>query len=221
MDTCDTCGGKGMLQRMQQMGPMITMSTGPCISCAGKGQKIGEKCSECNSNCVVSRESSLEVIVEPGMQDGDRIIFSGACSESPEFEAPGDVVLVVRAAAEPESPWLRKAAVLAVEVQLSWAEAMLGWSRTWSDHPSGRILKIVWTDGPIRDGEVLRVPDWGMPVRNGNGAVGCLQIICRINGVQIGWTPEQTSALRTIWPEWSPPVNDGQEWIIPQRNTEA
>jgi len=221
VDKCTTCGGKGMIQIIQQMGPMMSMRSEQCRSCNGCGETVADKCGNCNGAKVLGRESTLEVVVEPGMQEGDRIVFAGACSESADFDQPGDVILVVRQAADPESTntnatstnatniantWLRKGSELMTEVRLSWAEAMMGWGVQMDNHPSGKPLRVVWHDGPIRDGEVLRVGGWGMPIRGSPGAVGDLRIVCRIEPQAVGWSAEQFAALKRVWPDWREPV---------------
>lgn len=121
------------------------------------------------------------------------------------YEAPGDVILVIRAATTDSEKWLRRGPELAIEVTLDLVEAMLGWERHIEDHPSGRPLHIIWKDGVIRDGEVLRIPGWGMPVR-GTGNHGDLRLICRVSAVQGTWSEEQLRALKSVWPDWVEPA---------------
>lgn len=205
VETCRTCRGAGMRMRAQQMGPMMAMMQEPCSDCAQTGQHVLEACSSCSGKRVVERTSDLDVIIEPGMQDGDRVVFPGQCSESPLFEAPGDVVLVIRSAIPEDSVWQRRGADLVAEVQLTVAESLLGWSCTLEGHPSGRALKLVWRDGILRDGEILRVPGWGMPVRG--GGLGEAKLVCRVATVDQGaWTEEQVAALKQVWPDWVEPT---------------
>lgn len=216
-EACGTCRGSGMRVRRQQMGPMTAMSQGPCDECHATGQKVLRKCDECGGRRVVERESILDVEIKPGMQEGDRLVFPGQCSESPMFEAPGDVVLVIRAAAGDKEgeQWTRRGPDLALEVELSLPEALLGWERTFTSHPSGKPLHLIWQGDALREGEVLRVPGWGMPTASdsprtgmsiGSGENGDLRIICRITGSQEAWTDEQRASLCAVWPEWHQPV---------------
>jgi DnaJ family protein A protein 2 len=206
-ETCGSCSGRGVRMRAQQMGPIMSMSQEPCDVCQQTGRKILEKCGECVGRRVTETTSTLNVMIEPGMNEGDRIVFAGQCSESPMFEAPGDVILVIRAATTDPVEWSRAGADLTTEIRLTWAEAMLGWERRFESHPSGHPLHLVWNGGPIRDGEVLRVPTWGMPVRGSkSGEKGDVRILCRIIGEQKEWTEEQMRALRSVWPEWREPV---------------
>ena len=214
-EACGTCRGSGMRVRRQQMGPMTAMTQGPCDECHATGQKVLRKCDDCGGRRVVERESILDVNIKPGMQEGDRLVFPGQCSESPTFEAPGDVVLVIRAAAGDKEgeQWVRRGADLAMEVHLTLPEAMLGWERTFVAHPSGKPLHLVWLGEPLRDGEVLRVPGWGMPCSPSNGVPivdssdhGDLRIVCRITGGQGAWSEEQRKIMRSVWPEWHQPI---------------
>lgn len=210
--SCDDCGGRGIRTKRQQMGPMMMMSQESCGTCRHTGQKATETCKGCTGRCVVERESSLQVHIESGMQEGDQLVFAGQCSESPEYETPGDVILIIRAAATDPDTWLRRGSDLIVEVTLTLAESLLGWERTLAEHPSDRPLHLVWTGGVVRDGEVLRVPGWGMPVRGKkeNSEFGDLRIVCRVSAVQGAWSEEQLRALKGVWPEWIAPISTEQ-----------
>lgn len=215
VENCGACRGAGIRMRAQQMGPITAMSQIPCDACDQTGQRIVEGCDECKGKRTVEKDTALEVKIEAGMQEGDRLVFPRQCSESPMFETPGDVILVLRAATTDTGAWLRRGADLALEVELSLAESLLGWSREIADHPSGRVLRLAWRDGVVRNGEVLRVPGWGMPSRG--GGVGELRLICRVATVDQGaWTEEQLRALKSVWPEWQEPAT-GEGVEVPVR----
>jgi DnaJ family protein A protein 2 len=204
MEACGACGGKGFRIRGQQMGPIMTMMHEPCGACSQSGKCIVEKCGSCEGRQVVESESVLDVVIEPGMQEGDRLTFEGKCSESPLFERPGDVVLVLRAATTDSEIWKRKGADLTIDVELTLAESLLGWERQIEGHPSGRPLHIVWTNGVLREGEILRIGGWGMP--KAGGGLGDLRIVCRVKATQGTWSEEQLRALKSVWADWSAPV---------------
>lgn len=226
LETCGDCKGRGIRMRMQQMGPMTTVMQEPCGTCQQTGQVVKDKCKGCGGKRVVTRESVLDVVVEPGMQEGDRITFPGQCSESPLFDAPGDVILIIRAATSDSDEWMRNGSELVVEVTLTMAEAMLGWERTFDNHPSGKPLHIVWTDGAIREGEVLVVDGWGMPIRadtpeksgspekSDKKQCGPLRIVCHV-AKQDMWSDEQRHILKSVWPDWIEPVSK-EETVKPK-----
>jgi DnaJ family protein A protein 2 len=215
METCGACRGSGARMRQQQMGPVIAMSHEPCVACAQTGERILEACTECTGKRVVERESVLDVVVEPGMMEGDRIVFPGQCSESPAFEQPGDVVLVLRGAANDgaSETWTRRGAELVCDISMTLAESLLGFERLIENHPSGRSLHLVWLGGVVREGEVLRVPGWGMPVR-GSTEYGDLRLTCRIVETETTWTEEQIRLLIGVWPDWKPPVARADSVLI-------
>jgi DnaJ family protein A protein 2 len=208
MEPCGVCRGRGVRMVQQQMGPMIAMSQHPCEACRATGQRPVEPCAGCQGRRVVERGATLDVEIEPGMQEGDRLVFPGQCSESPDFETPGDVVLVVRGVTSDSEKWLRQGADLIFTVELTLAESLLGWGRVLEGHPSGSPVPLVWKSGVVREGEVLRVPGWGMPQRG--GSKGDLRLVCRVASVPLraegAWSEEQLRALKTVWPDWVEPV---------------
>jgi DnaJ-class molecular chaperone len=161
------------------------------------------------------------VKIDPGMKEGDRLVFAGQCSESPDFERPGDVVLVLRTSSEEKGSWVRQGAELRRSVTLTWAEALLGFERVLEDHPSGRPLHIVWTGGFIKEAEVLRVPGWGMPVSGmplmplkGTSEKGDLRILCRLEATAMPMSEERVANLRLAFPDWTPPVPRSDSVIV-------
>lgn len=221
LEQCAVCNGRGMRVTQQQMGPMITMTQQACDSCHATGQKAKDTCKKCNGRRVVERGATLDVEVEPGMQEGDRIVFPGQCSESPDFETPGDVILVVRAASTDSEAWVRQGTDLVYTMELTLAESLLGWGRVLEGHPSGNSVPLVWRGGVVRDGEVLRVPGWGMPKRGvtTGDTKGELRIVCRVAvppTAEGAWSEEQLRALKTVWPEWVEPT-EGESVIKPER----
>ena len=186
------------------MGPIMTMTQEPCGACGQTGQRIVTQCTTCVGKRVIERESVLDVVVEPGMQEGDRLTFAGQCSESPAFQNPGDVILVIRAATTDSDAWVRRGAELVYQIEIDLAESLLGWERNLPAHPSGRPLHLVWKGGVLKEGETLRVTGWGMPHRLGK--LGDLQIVCHVKTDQGAWSEEQQRALKDIWPSWKEPT---------------
>ena len=202
VEKCGACGGNGVRIRHMQIGPMITIAHEPCGECQQTGTRVVEPCGTCAGKRIIETENKLDVQIQPGMCEGDRIVFPGQCSESPQFEKPGDVVLVIREVQQ--GIWKRKDADLSVEIRISFAEAVLGWERTLDGHPVGENVHIVWSRRPLRDGEEIVVPGWGMP--NRSGGKGDLKITCRVDPQQGTWSEEQRRALRSVWMEWKEPV---------------
>ena len=200
---CAVCKGTGLQQRHQQMGPFgMAMVMGPCQGCSGEGQTVTTTCSACKGRKLVERETALDVVIEPGMSDGDRIEFAGQCSESPAFGTPGDVVLVIRML-DDTNGWTRIGSDLTHEVTLTLAESLLGFERVLSVHPKNDQITILWTGGPVRDMETLRIPARGMPDRL-TGEMGDLLILCKVERTE-SLTEEQRRIGKSMWPDWKEP----------------
>jgi len=188
---CASCGGRGFSMRRHQMGPMMAMVQEQCGACGGAGRKAS-KCGTCGGRQLIEKETTLSVVIEPGMEDGDKLTFAGQCSESPAFDRPGDVILVLRDADE----WERRGSTLIMNVEISLPESLLGWERTTLDHPSGLPVTVTSTD-VVRHGDVVRVEGKGMPIRG--GGYGDLHVVCRVKVQSI--SDEQRSALKLVWPD--------------------
>lgn len=82
---CPGCQGSGMKVSIRHLGPsMIQQMQHPCNECKGTGETINDKdrCPQCKGEKVVPEKKVLEVIVEKGMQHGQRITFPGEADEA-------------------------------------------------------------------------------------------------------------------------------------------
>ena len=82
---CSGCQGSGMKVSIRQLGPsMIQQMQHPCNECKGTGESISDKdrCPQCKGEKVVQEKKVLEVHVEKGMQNGQKITFPGEADEA-------------------------------------------------------------------------------------------------------------------------------------------
>ena len=198
--TCGTCNGRGVKIQQMQMGPMITVNHMPCSACNQTGQVCAEKCGRCGGQRTTQADVNIEARIEPGMQEGERLIFPRQCSESPQYEEPGDFVLILRYSNSDNSGWEREGANLRRTVEISLGEAMLGFERRFNDHPSGSEVRVAWAGGALFEGEVLRMKGQGMPVR-GSTERGDALITVHIRREQRTWSEAESSSLKAVWPD--------------------
>lgn len=65
-----------------------------CTECRGQGERIHprDRCKQCNGKKTIRDRKILEVHVDKGMVDGQKIQFCGEGDQEPGLE-PGDIVI--------------------------------------------------------------------------------------------------------------------------------
>jgi DnaJ family protein A protein 2 len=145
--------GPGMIQQMQHH----------CNECKGTGETISDKdrCPQCKGEKVVQEKKVLEVHVEKGMQNGQKITFPGEADEAPDA-VTGDIVFVLQQKEHPK--FKRKAEDLFVEHTLGLTEALCGFEFILS-HLDGRQLLIKSLPGEVvKPDSYKAINDEGMPM---------------------------------------------------------
>ena len=97
VEQCTNCNGTGMQVQVEQLGPgMLQRLQSMCTECQGQGERINSKdrCKQCNGRKTIRDRKILEVHVDKGMVDGQKIIFSGEGDQEPGLE-PGDIVILL------------------------------------------------------------------------------------------------------------------------------
>mmetsp|Transcript_5763 Transcript_5763/g.16184 ORF Transcript_5763/g.16184 Transcript_5763/m.16184 type:complete len:358 (-) Transcript_5763:779-1852(-) len=165
--TCSDCQGQGVKITMRQIGPgMIQQMQSACGKCQGTGESISDsdRCTKCHGAKVIREREVLEVHVDKGMSDGEKIVFAGKADEKPGME-PGDLVFVAQQK-EKHPVFMRKGSDLFVKKEISLRDALCGASITIT-HLDKRVLLIKTAPGEvIQPGEFRCIEDEGMPLRN-------------------------------------------------------
>lgn len=98
VQSCAGCNGQGIKISIQPLGPgMVQQVQRVCPDCGGEGEQIDEKnrCKKCNGKKVCEDTKILEVQVDKGMKDNQKITFRGEGDQQPGVE-PGDVIIVLQ-----------------------------------------------------------------------------------------------------------------------------
>ncbi|GMH31929.1 hypothetical protein Nepgr_033773 [Nepenthes gracilis] len=138
---CAGCQGTGMKFSIRHHGlSMIQQMQHPCNECKATGETINEKdsCPQCKGEKVIQEKKVLEVNVEKGVQNRQKITFPGEADEAPDT-VTGDIVFVLQQ--KDHSKFKRKGDDLFYEHTLSLTEALCGFKFVLT-HLDGRQLLI-------------------------------------------------------------------------------
>jgi len=183
---------------VRQVGPgMMTQMQRQCETCKGQGTKCNYK----------SERKVLEVHVEKGMRDDDKVTFRGMSDEVPKMEC-GDINFIIKE--KDHGLFKRKGADLLAVKEVSLNQALCGF--TWRvKHLDGRVLVIKSRPGEIIKPEmntkeslpfVKVMPDEGMPSKGNPFVKGNLYIMFKVKFPEDNELPENVLAeLKKLLPE--------------------
>jgi DnaJ family protein A protein 1 len=160
---CPNCRGTGMQVRIQQLGPgMMQQIQSMCGECHGEGERVDPKlrCKKCNGRKVNRERKILEVSVDKGMEDGQKVTFSGEGDQEPGLE-PGDIIIVLDEKAH--ALFKRNGQDLIMKMDISLTEALTGLKKAVKTLDE-RTLVIQTVRGEvIKSGDLKMVRGEGMP----------------------------------------------------------
>lgn len=147
--TCDGCRGSGVKVTMRQFGPMVQQIQSACSDCRGEGEIIrdSDRCKTCMGKKIMTEKKILEVFIEKGMRDGQKITFNGEGDQAPGI-VPGDVVIVLEE--KEHATFTRKGDDLVFKAQIDLLTALAG-GQFPITHLDNRVLLV-----SILPGEVVK-----------------------------------------------------------------
>jgi molecular chaperone DnaJ len=153
-ETCSRCRGSG--QVVLQQG--FFRISRPCDDCAGAGEVVRERCSECRGAGRTEGLQTVKVRVPPGVDEGTRLRLTGEGEAGIAGGPPGDLYVVI--AMKPHSLFTRDGQDLHCEVPISFTQAALG-----------AEIEVPTLDGKItqripegsQSGKVIRLRGKGLP----------------------------------------------------------
>lgn len=198
--TCSGCQGRGVKFVTRQMGPMLQRFQMECDTCHGSGDIVDAKdrCTSCHGKKTSSERKILEVHIDPGMKDGQRIVFRGEGDQQPGV-VPGDIIFIVDE--KPHELFKRSGDDLVYEAEIDLLTALAG-GEFHIKHVSGEYLKVTIIPGEvISPGELKVIEGKGMPIPK-SGGFGNLFVKFSIKFPQDNFTTEeQLKKLEEILPK--------------------
>ena len=154
---CSICSGKGYLTSKQK-----------CTQCKGEGKIYKSYCKECQGNKVTLQSKEVEIIINPGVYTGCKIVFENESEEYPGF-IPGNVIFEI--VVKEDSRIKRKGNDLYITQDISLLNSL-----------TGGVVQIDYLDMKlsieikevIPSGTIKRIIGKGMPFFNDNKKYGDL-----------------------------------------------
>jgi len=173
---CDNCQGSGIQTKVRQLGPgMLQQIRASCDKCQGLGELVDPdlQCSKCAGKRVSRCKTVLEVIVEKGMLDGQKIVLDHEGDQASGVES-GDVVVVLHE--QKHDLFQRSCSDLILVVKVGLTEALTGFQKPISTL-DGRTLLVQTVRGEVvRPDEMKIVRGEGMPRHGESSGKGNLII---------------------------------------------
>lgn len=188
-----------MIQQIQQV----------CPTCKGNRMTIDErdKCTSCRGLKTCMDRKIIEVAIEKGMANGQRIKFSGESDEIPGT-IPGDIV--IQLSQKPHEVFTRKGADLICKLDITLSEALCGFVKTIT-HLDGRILKIEKAPGAVtKQDAICMIADEGMPHHGNPFTKGRLFVNFKIEFPKT-LPPNIIQVLNSVLPRPEAPTLKGDE----------
>merc|ERR550539_1674238 len=185
-----------MMQQIQSM----------CQECHGEGERVDPKlrCKKCNGRKI------LEVQVDKGMEDGQKITFSSEGDQEPGLE-PGDIIIVLDEKAHEK--FKRSGQDLIVKMDINLTEALTGMKKTIKTLDE-RTLVIQTVRGEvIKTGDLKQIQGEGMPMYRNPFEKG--RMILQFNVV---FPPSMEPSMAEALAKVLPPV---EEPMIPDDHDEV
>ena len=162
---CSTCNGRGIILKQRQLGPgMIQQMQSQCHVCGGEGERINPKyvCKGCKGEKLGKDKSILEVHVEKGMEEGQKIVFHGQGDQEPGIEA-GDVVIIL--IEKKHDTFERKERDLHMKMEIDLVDALCGLRRSVMTLDDRELIVSSLPGEIIKDNETKMIRGEGMPMK--------------------------------------------------------
>uniref|UniRef100_A0A7S3JAJ1 Chaperone DnaJ C-terminal domain-containing protein n=1 Tax=Euplotes harpa TaxID=151035 RepID=A0A7S3JAJ1_9SPIT len=169
----------------------------PCPHCGGKGVMSANKCNKCHGKKVNPESKTLHVVVTPGMQNGEKVIFEKDGPQQPDV-IPGDVVVILKQSKHDQ--FNRVGDDLYTEMMITFKEAMMGFKKPLK-HLDGRKIEV-----RSEPQEIIQPFSWkiieneGMPLKDNPTQKGKLHIKFIVS-LPDQLTPEQKELVKEMLKE--------------------
>mmetsp|Transcript_72493 Transcript_72493/g.109379 ORF Transcript_72493/g.109379 Transcript_72493/m.109379 type:complete len:283 (+) Transcript_72493:393-1241(+) len=198
---CQSCRGQGVRLIRRQMGHNIIQMQAECDDCGGKGETIDAKyiCKGCKGKKVLPEVKVIEVEIDRGMRDGQKITFTEEGDQAPGI-IPGDIIVVVKEK-DSDSDFVRRGDDLIYEAEITLLEALTGFEFLIT-HLDGRQLLVKSAPGDTtKENDIKVISAEGMPRHRNPFQKGSLFVHFTIKWPEPNsFTDEHKKLLAAVFP---------------------
>ncbi|XP_073202131.1 dnaJ homolog subfamily A member 1 isoform X2 [Lepidochelys kempii] len=187
VECCPNCRGTGMQIRIHQIGPgMVQQIQSVCMECQGHGERISPKdrCKSCIGRKIVREKKILEVHIDKGMKDGQKITFHGEGDQEPGLE-PGDIIIVLDQ--KDHSTFTRRGEDLFLSMDIQLVEALCGFQKPIATLDNRTIIITSHPGQIVKHGDIKCVLNEGMPIYRRPYEKGRLIMEFKVNFPECGF----------------------------------
>lgn len=122
--TCKHCNGTGQVRQVQAtpFGQMVNMRA--CEVCRGEGILITDPCEECKGNGWIQKNTTLNIDIPAGIDDGQTISLRGEGEPGTKGGPSGDLYVTIRV--KPHPIFSREGYNVVCEIPITFTQAALG-----------------------------------------------------------------------------------------------
>lgn len=167
LEKCDTCEGRGRVQRVQNtmLGQMSVVAE--CPDCHGRGEKPKKECKECKGEGIQRESKDVKINVPAGAYDGMRLRFRGGGSTGKHGAATGDMFIEV--SVEPHNTFERRGNDIHTIEHITVYSAVLG-DELEVETVVGKVKLKIPTG--TQSETILRIKGKGSPIVGKDGQSG-------------------------------------------------
>lgn len=163
---CVGCKGSGIKVRIEHIGPSIVQRMqDECNECSGRGEVIPPKdrCKNCEGRKIAREKKIIEVHIDKGMEDGQKITFANEGDMEPGLDLPSDIIVVLDE--RPHDRFKRcQRNDLLTTLELNLTEALCGFTRAIKTLDNRTLILKTHPGEVIKHGSFKSIPSEGMPI---------------------------------------------------------
>ncbi|MES1903553.1 MAG: Type I HSP40 co-chaperone, partial [Paramarteilia canceri] len=171
-NTCDVCRGNGIIIEERITSGGVFQRQISCKKCGASGIYIkpSDRCGQCQGSGYINKEENETITIEKGEKDEKVYTFERKGHSSKEDkDLVGDLYVVL--SVQSDRAFEKMDDDLLIDIKIDYIEALCGFKRVIK-LLDGELVNIQQTinDPPIKPNSVMRIPNLGMPKKNGNGS---------------------------------------------------